>query len=411
MKRILVIVGILVAAVAIVTIGVLLRGGSAPAGPSSPLPPGGTLPIVGTNGVAPGNNPGTTGGNFGNGSSGTGGNLPISGVGLVAQTAIIDYAIGPQGVTFIAPNGAVILASDSSTVGQADFGNILGAWFSPDGKWLLVKSGDTNLPSWNLLDIAKKTWRNIQTNTTEMVWSPNSSQLAYFAERANSAGLTTYTTATGATRTLLSMYAPDLRLKWKDSSRIFIMDRPSSLVSGNIWDFNVANGTLTPFATNISGAELLWGGERSGGLLFRAGSTGGTLSIVNSSGSTAQNTSFLTLPSKCAFGESAPTSTVAGIARYLFCAIPQDQAMMKESQLPDNYLRGEFGTNDTLYAIGLISGSFTEVLPAAQNLGFSVENVKIYGDSVYFVNRNDSRLYKVSLEGFASATADERGEG
>ena len=410
MKRILIVVGILIAAVVIVIIGVFLRGRSiTPVGPSGTSPTGGTLPIADTsnNGTGTSNGDGDTNGTGGTGGTGS---LPIAGVNVVAQAAVIDYAVNAQGVTFMASNGAVISASSTEVIGQANFGDILDARFSPNGKWLLVKSGSNDLAVWNLLDVAKKTWKSIQANTSEMVWSQNGNQLAYLARRTNGSTLNTYTPATGAIKTLLTLSAPGLRLLWKDASHILIMDRPSSIVSGTIWDFGVAGGTLTPFVINIPGAELLWGGVKSGGLLFRAGSTSGVLTIVNSGGGMVQGASFLTLPSKCVFGESAATSTIPDLADYLFCAIPQDQQTLKVRQLPDDYLKGKFGTADALYAINLARGALTPIISASQSFNFDAANLKVYGENVYFVNRNDRKLYRVSLSALAAAAGPAAGE-
>jgi hypothetical protein len=409
MKRIFIIVGILIAAVAIVTIGMLLRGNTSPQDPSGSLPPGGTLPIAGNNNGGTGiNGDNNNGGANGNGDTPGGSGLPVGGVSAVAQAAVIDYAINASGTVFIASNGSIISASSTNeTIGQANFGDILGAWFSPNGKWLLVKSGSKDLATWNLMDVAKKTWKTLQANTSEMVWSQNGTQLAYLARRTNGNNLNTYTPATGATKTLLSLSAPDLTLRWKDATHILIMDKPSSIVTETIWDFSVTTLSLTPFATNISGADVLWGGPASGGLLFKAGPTGGTLTIVNSTGAAMQSTSFLTLTSKCVFGESAATSTIPNMQRYLFCGIPQDQAIIKESQLPDDYLKGKFGTADTLYAIDLTGGTLKPVIPASQNFNFDVSNAKVYGENIYFVNRNDRKLYKVSLSALAAVAEGE----
>lgn len=407
MKRILIIVGILIAAVAIVTIGMLLRGSTTPpAGPTGSLPDGATLPIAGNNG----NGNGTTDG--GNGaisgpSAGPDGSLPVGGIGAVAQAAVIDYAVTSQGVSFLASNGAVFTPSSSEAVAQANFGDILGAHFSPDGKWLLVESGDNELSNWNLLDVGKKTWRSLPVNTSQMVWSPNGGQLAYLARRTNGDTLSVYTPATGAIKPLLGVFAPDLNLQWKDATHIFMLDKPSSLVPGPVLELNLTNSALKVFANNVSGAELLWGGARSGGLLFKAAPTGGTLSVVDSNGNTAQSASFLTLPSKCAFGESAATSSIQNISDYLFCGIPQDQQTIKERRLPDDYFKGEFATADTLYAVSLMTGQLVPLLQAAQTFGFDAANMKVHGENLYFVNRNDRKLYKVSLSALAGPAAGE----
>src|SRR6185369_12357821 len=122
---------------------------------------------------------------------------------------------------------------------------------------------------------------------------------------------------------------------------LLLMERPTSLVQGTIWDVAVGSGTVTAWARNISGAQLLWGGDISGGLLFQAGPTGGRLALVDAAGNTTQTANFLTLPSKCVFGESGGGSIrIPNAAGYLFCAIPQDANIMKRHQLPDDYLKG-----------------------------------------------------------------------
>ena len=401
MKRIFIIVGILIAAIAVVTAGMLLRGSVAPEGPSGNEPTQGTLPIPGTGAGTTGNGTGGTG-TVGDDPSGGTGNLPVAGVSAIAQAAVIDYVVTAQGVTFIATNGAVISsASGTEPVAQANFGDLAGAWFSPDGKWLLVKSGTRDLVTWNILNVDKRTWKGIQVNTSEMVWSPNGTQLAYIARRTDGGALNTYSPTTGISKTLLTLSAPDLVIQWKDAAHIFLMGRPTSRVPGAIWEFGMAGSTLTPFADSAAAIDLLWGGARSGGLLFKGNAKGGALSMVNSTGGTTQNASFLTLPSKCYFGEKAATSTIADIANFLFCAVPQDQQMMKERPLPDDYLMGKFGTTDSLYAVNLLSGNLKQIVPAAQGLGFDVENMKVYGGDAYFVNRNDRKLYKVSLAALA----------
>lgn len=397
MKRILVIVAILVAAAAIVMVGVLLRDRAfVPEGPAGTLPPPGTLPIAQ-------NNPGGegTGGVPAGQNGNNAGMLPIGGVTAVAQTAVVDYAVNTQGVIFMAPNGSVILASTTETIARAELGDMLDARFSPNGRWLIAKSGNSNFASWNLLDVAQKTWRAIQADTQEMTWSGDSSQLAYLGFRTGGSALNVYSPQTNSTRTLLNLSAPDLMLRSKDGSRMLLMDKPSSLVGGTVWQFSPSGNTLTPFATNVAGVEFLWGGVKSGGLLFTAGPTGGNLNIVNAEGAITQSTTFLTLPSKCVFGESAATSTIQNISDYLICAIPQDQQDLQERQLPDDYLKGKFGTVDTLYAINLFSGVLTQLLPASQSFSFDAANLKVYGDSLYFVNRNDRKLYRVPLSALA----------
>ena len=399
MKRILIIVGIFLAAVGIVVAGVLLHGGStAPSTPTRSLP-GGVLPLTGT-----GSN--STSKNAGNAADGgTAPGQSSASLTAVSQAAVLDYAQNPQmGLLMVDPSGAVILALSSETiVSQANFGKILGAWFAPDGKWLLVESGDPASSRWSLLNIAKKTWKDIVANTSEMEWSPAGDELAYFARRTNGSMLTVFDPQSNSTKSLLSLSAPDLTLRWENASHMLIMDRPSALVAGTIWSFSTTAGTLAPFATNVAGALVQWGAAQNSGLLFTAGPTGGTLAVVDSQGNIPVNTSFLTLPSKCAFGQGSTASGTVDLSDYFFCAVPQNKSLFQSHQLPDDYLKKEFGTVDALYAVNLSSGTTVPIVPVGQTFSFDAGDVKVYGDTLYFVNQNDRRLYGASLAGVTTA--------
>lgn len=402
MKRVLIIIGILLIAAGIVLAGIFLRGGgkTGDATPGGNLPTGGTLPISDSSQNGGGTNPDGTPINNGAGgvATTTSGEAILT---LISRASVWDYAVSPQmGMLFLDLNGSVTSVSSTETViANANFGNITGGWFSPDGKWLLVRSGAIATSRWSLLDVAKKTWKDINANTSEMVWSPTGNQLAYFTRRTSGSTLSTYNPTTGATKALLTLSASDLTLRWQNLTHIFVMDRPSSLVPANVWDFSIGTGTFLPFATNVAGADIIWGGAQTGGLLFKAGPTGGTLSLVNAKGVVSQVANFLTLPSKCAFGDTPMASTsTPELADYLFCAIPPNGEGLKHRQLPDDYLKKVFGTSDIIYAIDLDVGIILPVTPASQTFSFDAGSVKVYGKSLYFINQHDRKLYRVSLD-------------
>jgi hypothetical protein len=105
----------------------------------------------------------------------------------------------------------------------------------------------------------------------------------------------------------------------------------------------------------------------------------------------------LTLPSKCGFGDNGNGNTNPVLANYLFCAIPRDSGQLKESLLPDDYLKREFISNDSLYAVDLRSGGIFPVIPTSQTTSFDAENMRVYENDLYFVDRGTRKLYRAPL--------------
>jgi hypothetical protein len=409
MKRILIIVLTLAIAAGIVLAGILLRGGGSEEAPGGGLLSGsdGSFLPIGTGGGA-----GTAGSDNGSDAPDSGGGAGLS---LVSQASVLDYAANPaEGLLVMDALGAVIsfASGAESIVARANFGEIQGAWFSPDGTWLLVRSGSSAATRWSLLDVAERTWRDVPASTDGMVWSPDGARVAYLTNRTSDAALTLLDPETGNIRTVLTLAAPDLMLAWRNAGNITLMERPSARTTGSIWGIATADGALTSVRTGVPGAHVLW--DRSGerGLLFRAGPTGGVLELVDRNGNVGRAANFLTLPSKCVFGNSATgsvgaTTTAPELEDYVFCAIPRDAGLFRDSQLPDDYIKKEFSTSDILYAVDLVHGAILPVTAGSQTFTFDAANLKIYGNELYFTDRNTRKLYRVPLTEITGITEEE----
>jgi len=81
---------------------------------------------------------------------------------------------------------------------------------------------------------------------------------------------------------------------------------------------------------------------------------------------------------------------------FLNCAVPRNSAQFSNSVLPDDYFKKSLTTADSFFRISLGDGSVTTI-SADQSKTFDATNVQIAGESLFFINRLDQKLYSISF--------------
>jgi hypothetical protein len=194
----------------------------------------------------------------------------------------------------------------------------------------------------------------------------------------------------------------DMTLQWPNKNAIIISDKPSAFTTGSIWLFNVSSQTLSTISYEALGAESLWNASGSA-LIFSAGSNnaGGSLIFQNAAG-TQKKFSFLTLPSKCAFGPSSVatsiTASTTNQTSMIYCAAPVDQNTFSIVRLPDEYDQKVYFSDDAFYSINSDTESLNEIFSfseAGENL--DATQMKIFNNILFFINRYDQKIYALAL--------------
>ena len=215
-----------------------------------------------------------------------------------------------------------------------------------------------------------------------------------------------------------------MAVSWADGNDLALVSRPSAYTDGSALVFNIVKKALSPIVINRLGLEAAWNSATSSpvsGLIFFTSQSqrGGRLQLVNLQGDVLQNISFLTLPTKCAFGTtvqasspsiagstSTVTSTIVAVASTttpltsaagLFCAIPRDQDTLSYYDLPDAYEQHQIFTSDDLYGVNVMNGHI-ETIFNDQTQSFDMSNVSVTGSSLFFVNRYDQKLYAIKIQ-------------
>ena len=423
MKRFLIIVGVIIIVVGICFLLYLFtRQGAA-----NPAPGGqtGTLPS------APNQNPGTNTSSTPGSSVNSPSASSSATFGIVSNDPALEYYVdGQNNTTIIEPGGIVeiITNGQATVISSSSIQNIIGAGFSYDGKKLLVNFGDATKPQTNVFDVATKSWTSLPQGMQSPVWSFSNYQIAYLVNTGNGMEsvleLNVASTKAQPTTTLLTMAAEDLSLTWVNNGTLLLFDKPSAYTLGSAWLFSVANRTLTSAVFEYPGMQSIWSNTTSTlGLVFSgsSGNQGGQVSFMNPAGSRQQAITFTTLPSKCVFhGDSlmaiqtasstpgsasgtpqsakqatpAPTSTSV---LDLYCAVPRDQQTLAIARLPDEYNQKILFTSDDFYKVSTVDGTLMTIFKDP-NQNLDATRLKIFNNTLFFINRYDQKLYAIALQ-------------
>lgn len=362
----------------------------------------GSLPNV-ANQQFPSENQTSTVGTF-NTSVAGGATASSSQFGVISNDQALDYFIDAANTAILVkPDGTIesIANGKTSDLSTTTISNIISVAFSYDGKKILVTMRNGTITLSSVLDLTTKSWLSLPNGIQSPVWSPTNYQIAYLAP-SNSGTETLMTIDAGiinAKPTLITMLdMEDMGLQWPNKNTIIISDRPSAYTTGSIWLFNISSGTLSSIIYENLGVESLWSASDSA-LIFSAKSTnaGGQLVFQNATGA-QKILSFMTLPSKCAFGTPVAASDTANPSAPIYCAVPSDQSTFSIARLPDEYDQKVYFTNDDFYRIDADTGLLDKIFSASTiNQTIDATHIKIFNNILFFINRYDQKIYALAL--------------
>lgn len=310
-------------------------------------------------------------------------------LGLLYDKPIVDY--------FIKQNGEVIIVDEAGKIIKLVSGQeeVINESASPPKNALFTNDGSKivfifpNLIS--IFDLTTKNWRQISEEIIEVALSPKN-ELAYLKKDGSIFKLD-ITKDNFTPQKIIQINNLDSYLLWKNDKELFIVSRPSSLNVGIVLLLNTKNKDLS-LIYELPGLSFSWDSKFDNGLLFSADQLGrgGKIFWVNKD---FQNIrlSFITIPSKCIFGEKLSNSTTSELV--LICGIPQDQSLLKDKILLDDWLSYDLYTEDDIYQINLKEGFIEPILINQQ--GLDIDQVKLYKNGLSFINRFDKKLYFISL--------------
>ncbi|MBI4085469.1 MAG: hypothetical protein HY432_03130, partial [Candidatus Liptonbacteria bacterium] len=332
-----------------------------------------------------------------------------SGLTIASQSRALDYFVdASKNVFVIQPDGQVIKSSDGrdEKISEGPIAGITGASFSFDGKKIMATIGGGSQVKIEIFDVEQKIWRLLPNIAQSPVWSPYNHQLAFLSKVGDSTALYTLNADDPKAKPVEAtrIRQQDMVLDWVSRSKILLGDAPNSQWASSLWVFDTAKKTVSPVLLDKNGLQTTWDSSQTTGFAFYSNEnsyTGGQAWLIGQDGKRIQRMNLLTLPSKCVFYDkpiSSATSTTASekTTLLLFCAVPRDKQAFENKPLPDAYLEKDLFTSDDLFEIEVFSGNLENIFGSSK-IGVDADNLKVFGNSLFFTNRFDGKVYYVNL--------------
>lgn len=238
----------------------------------------------------------------------------------------------------------------------------------------------------SLFDTKNNTWSALPDSVTVIAWHPQKNdQLAYLKND----GLYLLSLATGKGMLLSKFINRDWQLDWPSADTIYLTSRPTSVVAGETWKFDLKTKILTRVIKDEISPEMLWSPDARWGIKFN---TGDIIDAQSKPLFTLANILSATTPvairEKCVMSE-----------RVLYCAFPQD--VREDVVLPDDHLKRKIYTVDDIYAVKIdLKGHVAQaklLWSSTPEVYVDATQLSVNDDDLYFINRYDQKLYKVGL--------------
>lgn len=217
-------------------------------------------------------------------------------------------------------------------------------------------------------------------------WSPDGKQFAYLIQNVDHLELIISDASSKTNKHPFSTPILDAQITWISPDTIAFQTAPSGKASGFVFLYSLKNGTFRKFLGPLSGLTTRWSPDGAHVLVGSTHNQGHqpSLSLYDLAGNQNQQFDFTTLPDKCAWIS----------AKEFDCAIPS--SFPSNAVLPDDYLRGEFATQDHILSFNLDTTDSAIVFSggAFTMSDLSVTNKKDY---LIFVNRTDGTLWRLKL--------------
>ncbi|MDP1689313.1 MAG: hypothetical protein Q8L47_04265 [bacterium] len=320
---------------------------------------------------------------------------------IVISNNVLSLWEGPTLSGYYINNGRAITVSENGLVNSVkgqDVQSLKSAAFgeaiikiipSFDGKWFLEKWGNNSSPKFSLFDIENKSWIKLSdVNYMDMDFAPGESKIIYLEQVNGKINLgiidLTKKTKDGFTRSVInSLTLRDSEITWASSDVILFKEKPAARIPSSIWKYTISSKNFEPLITGQNGLWLEWNKTVNYGIKF-TNVEDGRLEVIDARGENIFTLPFITFPDKCVLN-----------ADSLYCAVPQIPPLSKE--LPDDYLKRAFYTNDLFYKADLKSGKLELLFGVSASPLLDVKDLKIEGNKLYFINRYDKKLYQLSL--------------
>ncbi len=271
--------------------------------------------------------------------------------------------------------------SDELVVSARFVGDVL-LFYDFSGQLWQLKSGELK-PS--LSD--QRVNENPKPGAKSFAFSPDAKKITYYVSDSKNNSLF-ISNADGKNQKTLSknFQLRDIILSWPKTNQIAMVSRPSGLVRGGLWFFDMNNSKLVKVVGDLLGLEASFSpkGDEFIYSYINQNSPTPILTVYRNGGS-KKIANVSTLVDKCTWSSDSIN---------IYCAIPK--SWPDSAILPDDYFKNIISTIDDIWKINTETGAKNII---SENTG-DVSNLAINSseNTLVFILKNSGFLYKLGLK-------------
>ena len=274
--------------------------------------------------------------------------------------------------------------------------SLLGAIWSPDKSKALLEIGQNNKTDYLLLfDRPKGQLISLNKNINRASWLASSDRIIYkyFDSKNNHNSLNISNPDGSSWKKLLDL--PHDKIIFSQiplSGLVSFWNNGDAYYPTLFQSISLIGENAKTLSQNYFGADYLWNQSGNRVLVSQSDVEGGTkmqLGVMNYNGGEYKNLGLPTFVSKCFWSKDNET---------VYCALPGN--IPDNSILPNDYKLGKFTTTDTFWKINITTGEKTRLLETKDiSNSFDASNFFANADEslIFFVNKKDGKLYKITL--------------
>ncbi len=306
----------------------------------------------------------------------------------ISDIPIFDFWINKKtgDVFYLSQGGGVFLAKDGKdgNVSDQQVTAINYILETPSGEKTLVVFGNPHSPQWGIFDSIDKVWRPLPSNISSATWGRNEDELIVVKKNASNSSLgflDLKKTPPEFKNIITSFSFKDVRLSFISPNSLFITELPSSKYVSRAWLLDIKSLSLNVLNSGENDLFFRWSQDKS--FVFGFGLRSGFGVFEGSPLSNQIPLPFSTIPQKC-----------AGVFSTIYCFIPQNS----NRSFFDDYMMNKNYSSDFLYIENSYSGNSNTyaLLGLNNNNPVDAKNPRVFENKLYFINKYDNFLYKIT---------------
>lgn len=258
-----------------------------------------------------------------------------------------------------------------------------------EGERVLVSFGDPRDPEWGLFDSGDGVWRPIPSYIRDAVWGDRDEVIAVVAtengESLVSFDITKLQNGGDVEEVLVENFTlKDIKMDFSSPDSVIISEKPASFYGSRVWKFNMDDKELIQILSPTRGLVMDWQ-EDDIVFEFEYDGENSWFNILDGDLNNVLPVPFTTFPSKCNSADEK-----------IYCFVPVSS--LENMELPEDYLKSKFYTSDSLYELDIESKSLKQKVSADDfNINVDALYPEKIGGSVYFINKYDKGLYRLTI--------------